>query len=141
MKNDQALTASQDYLSILEKLNDTTNQLVETLSVSDMDTATRLIASREDLCAVLADSTERLSYFIKGLDSSSDSTELKPYMDRAKDLQASIKEKQLCCEHLLSQSMDECKALITGVRRQKNLQNAYSKSSNANRPVFLDNRY
>ena len=126
-----AITAHNELLRLMEQI---TNDLTAAVGDSRMSDVEKLLNDRAVLCEKIGASSSAVRQAVAKPGADPESVE------RARQSEARILEKQSVCEKALQERLRECRSALASLKQRKGLKAAYSTTSDANQACFLDNR-
>ena len=126
-----AITAHNELLRLMEQI---TNDLTDAVGDSRMSDVEKLLNDRAILCEKIGASSSAVRQAVAKPGADLESVE------RARQSEARILEKQSVCEKALQERLRECRSALASLKQRKGLKAAYTPTSESNPACFLDNR-
>ena len=126
-----AITAYNELLLRMERI---TSDLTDAIGDSRMSDVEKLLNDRAVLCDKIGASSSAVRQAVAKPGADPESVE------RARQSEARILEKQSVCEKALQERLRECRSALATLKQRKGLKAAYTPTSEANPACFLDNR-
>jgi len=139
--------AASEYAKLLARLEELTDRLMDAIRRADMDRIASLLDARQSLCAALGDASSSLAQSLEASRGGAakgfqqiDRESFRLAIGKAQNTRDSLLKKQIECEQLLAGRLDECKQLLTSLRRRQGLRKAYRRPASTAPARFLDSR-
>lgn len=132
----------QDYNSLLDRLDDTTDQLLAAICSWDTGEVQRLVEIRGRLCSEmslrLAEMNDLINRAASGDSSGRD--ELREAVAHVQTKHEHLLKKQAECAAALSAGLDKCKSDLINLNQRRDLRSVYRSPRTAGHARFLDNK-
>ena len=142
----RASGAALDYLELLRRTEQTTDELLAALQSWSVEEAQRLLSARSNLCEKIGDCARSLENLIleagaqdRGAGSHA-REELQALIGQIQVSQSSLAGKQAECESTLSAGLSRCKTALVSLNQRRGLQDAYGESPSGHEARFLDSK-